>query len=43
MASANYKKPYVYFLQAMMNRGIISKNDSLKLCSKFYEIEDGAF
>lgn len=43
MTAARYKKPHIYFLQAIMNRGIISKTECHKLCRKFYELEDKTF
>ena len=43
MGSTNYKKPHMYFLQAMMNRGILSKNESIRLCHRFFELENITF
>ena len=43
MSSAQYKKPHIYFLQAMMNRGIVSKKECISICQKFCEREEHSF
>ena len=43
MTSSQYKKPHIYFLQAMMNQGIMSQRHCRDIFRKFCELENSLF